>query len=135
MPGIFTSRLPVDRTPRSKEPAMSPEAFDAIYHRLQGHCPELLGLALIAGDGTLLLEGGRTVGDARLIGIVGAALARLGEHISEELGQCREQEIGIRCQEHRAWFYPLSGDRILMMVTPAAVVLSEACTALIWGRD
>ncbi|MGC9238791.1 MAG: hypothetical protein ACP5D5_03925 [Acidithiobacillus sp.] len=114
---------------------MSPEAFDALYHRLQEHCPELLGLALIAGDGTLLLEEGRTVGDPRLIGIVGAALARLGEHISEELGQCRRQEIGIRCQEHRALFYPLSGDRILMTVTPAAVILPEACTALIWGKD
>lgn len=114
---------------------MSPEAFNSLHQRLQSICPEILGLALIAGDGTLLLEGGRTVGDARLIGIAGAALARLAGHISDELGECREQEITIRCQQHRACFYPLSNDRILMVVTPAMVALSDACTALIWEMN
>jgi len=113
---------------------MTPQEFTALHGRLQSICPELLGLALIASDGTLLLESGRTVGDARLIGTAGAALARLAEHISAELGQCREQEIGIRCQQHRALFYPLDSDRVLMAVLPAEALLPEACTALIWGR-
>jgi len=97
---------------------MSPEAFYDFYAQLQTVAPELLGVAIISTDGVLLYQEGETVADNNLIGIAGAAVMRLAEHIGSGLEECPAQEITIRCQKHSAFFVPMTSELLAMVVLP-----------------
>ncbi len=95
-----------------------PERFNALYRRLQDLMPGLAGFALVAEDGSLLLDAGGLVTEPGIIGVTTAALAKLAVHITHELGECANMEICIRCAEHQAVFYPLPDREILLLVLP-----------------
>lgn len=102
----------------------NPERFFHIHDALQKIVPELLGLALVAGDGSLLLHAGDIVGDQRLIGTTSAALARLSDHIAGGLGECERPDICIHCQDHSAMFFPVADGELFLLVVPSALEVS-----------
>ncbi len=98
---------------------MNQDRFLALTAQIYGTCTEAKGVALISMDGAILYQEGETVADAGLIGIAGAAVLRLAEHIGTGLAECPTQEITIRCQHHAALFLPMSADTLLMVVLSA----------------
>ena len=98
---------------------MNQEMFDDLYAQLGAMSPEIQGAALISNEGVVLFQEGETVADENLIGIAGAAIMRLAEHISSGLAECPAQEIGIRCDGHTALFVPVGADALLMLVLSA----------------
>lgn len=97
----------------------NPDQFFTIEQEVRSALPDLIGIALIAADGSLLLHSGQLVSDARLIGATTAAICRLADHLASELGECDEPEICIRCREHRAIFYPLAEGETILLILPA----------------
>ncbi|MBE7563662.1 MULTISPECIES: hypothetical protein [Acidithiobacillus] len=100
---------------------MNQDLFADLYTQLLGLIPEILGVAWIADEGVILLQTGEMVADEPIIGIAGAALMRLAEHISAGLSECTTPEISIRCEQHTAFFVQADEHSILMLVLPAEV--------------
>ncbi len=98
---------------------MKQEQFLALTRQIRESSAQAKGVVLISMDGAILYQEGETVADAGLIGIAGAAVLRLAEHIGNGLAECPTQEITIRCQHHAALFLPLSADTLLMVVLSA----------------
>jgi len=98
---------------------MSPERFHDLTAQLRAASAQVEGTALISTDGAILYQEGETVADAGLIGIAGAAVMRLAEHIGSGLAECPAQEITIRCEKHAALFMPLGPGTLLMVVLSA----------------
>ena len=98
---------------------MNQNKFTDLCGQLMGMIPELSGVALIANEGTVLFEMGEIVADESIIGVAGAALMRLAEHISARLTECTAHEISIRCKQHAAFFVQAGEDAILMLALPA----------------
>jgi predicted regulator of Ras-like GTPase activity (Roadblock/LC7/MglB family) len=98
---------------------MSPEVFMDFYVQLQDSLPEMLGAALISNGGMLLYQEGEMIADSTLIGVAGAAVMQLAEHIASGLAECPAQEITIRCEKHAALFVPVTTETLLMLVLPA----------------
>ncbi|MHB1203483.1 MAG: roadblock/LC7 domain-containing protein [Acidithiobacillus sp.] len=98
---------------------MSPERFHDLTAQLHAASTQIQGAALISMDGAILYQEGEIVADAGLIGIAGAAVMRLAEHIGSGLAECPAQEITIRCEKHAALFMPM-GPNILLMVVLSA---------------
>lgn len=67
----------------------------------------------------MTFQKGETIADQNLIGIAGAAIMRLAEHISSGLVECPAQEISIRCDKHAALFVPVEAGALLMLVLSA----------------
>ena len=101
------------------------ERFFRIHDALQKIVPELLGLALVAGDGGFLLHAGDLVGDQRLIGSTTAALARLADHIAGGLGECEQPDICIHCRDHNALFFPVDSE-VFLLVIPSSLDMTIA---------
>ena len=99
------------------------ERFFRIHDALQKIVPELLGLALVAGDGGFLLHAGDLVGDQRLIGSTTAALARLADHIAGGLGECEQPDICIHCRDHIALFFPVASE-VFLLVVPSSLEMT-----------
>lgn len=98
---------------------MSPEAFYDFYVHLQTIVPEMIGVAIISTDGVILYQEGEIVADNSLIGVAGAAVMRLAEHIGSGLEECPAQEITISCKKHAALFVPMTSETLVMVVLPA----------------
>ena len=98
---------------------MSPEAFYNFYAKLQTTAPEMIGIAIISTDGDILYQEGEIVADNSLIGVSGAAVMRLAEHIGSGLEECPAQEITISCKKHAALFVPMTSETLVMVVLPA----------------
>ena len=101
------------------------ERFFRIQTALQKIISELLVVALIAEDGSLLLHAGENMSDQRLIGTATAALARLSDHISGSLGECDWSDFCIHCQDHSAMFFPVSDGEIFLLVVPSDLEASS----------
>ena len=93
--------------------------FDDLSAQLDAMSPEMPGAALISNEGTVIFQKGETIADQNLIGIAGAAMMRLAEHISSGLAECSAQEISVRCDRHTALFLPVGADALLMLVLSA----------------
>jgi len=93
--------------------------FDNLHTQLDAMSPEIKGSALISNEGVVIFQKGETIADQNLIGIAGAAIMRLAEHISSGLAECPAQEISIRCDKHAALFVPVEADALLMLVLSA----------------
>ncbi len=100
---------------------MNQNLFADLYAQLLGLIPEILGVAWIADEGVVLFQAGEVVADEPIIGVAGAALMRLAEHISAGLSECTAPEISIRCKQHTALFVQADENSILMLVLPAEV--------------
>ncbi|MHB1281532.1 MAG: roadblock/LC7 domain-containing protein [Acidithiobacillus sp.] len=98
---------------------MNQEMFNDLHAQLGAMSPELQGVALISNEGVVVFQAGETVADQSLIGVAGAAVMRLAEHISAGLAECTAQEISIRCNRHAALFVPVGADVLLMLVLSA----------------
>ena len=98
---------------------MNQEMFNDLHAQLCAMSPELQGVALISNEGVVVFQAGETVADQSLIGVAGAAVMRLAEHISAGLAECTAQEISIRCNRHAALFVPVGADVLLMLVLSA----------------
>lgn len=98
---------------------MSPEKFQELSTGIHAAAANVRGIALISSDGAILHYEGEKVADERLIGVAGAAVMRLAEHVGSGLAECATQEIIIRCEKHAALFLPQSADTLLMIVLPA----------------
>ncbi|MHB0872298.1 MAG: roadblock/LC7 domain-containing protein [Acidithiobacillus ferrooxidans] len=98
---------------------MNQDMFDDLNAQLDAMSPEIQGAALISNEGAVIFQKGETIADQRLIGIAGAAIMRLAEHISSGLAECPAQEISIRCDRHTALFMPVGADALLMLVLSA----------------
>ncbi|MDD2747185.1 MAG: hypothetical protein PHG39_06490 [Acidithiobacillus ferrooxidans] len=90
--------------------------FDDLNAQLDAMSPEIQGTALISNEGAVIFQEGETIVDQRLIGIAGAAIVRLAEHISSGLAECPAQEISIRCERYTSLFVPVGVDALLMLV-------------------
>ncbi|MCE5360545.1 hypothetical protein [Candidatus Igneacidithiobacillus taiwanensis] len=100
---------------------MKPEAFYDFCAQLQTVVPEMMGVALLSTDGSVLYQEGELVADIGLVGVAGAAVMRLAEHIGSGLEECPAQEITIRCKKHAALFAPMTADTMVMVVLPTGV--------------
>ena len=98
---------------------MNPEAFYDFCAQLQTVVPEMIGVATISTDGVILYQEGEIVADNSLIGVAGAAVMRLAEHIGSGLEECPTQEITISCKKHAALFVPMTSEILVMVVLPA----------------
>lgn len=98
---------------------LNQDMFDDLYAQLGAISPEMQGAALISNEGAVIFQEGETIVDQHLIGIAGAAIMRLAEHISSGLAECPAQEISIRCDRHTALFVPVGADALLMLVLSA----------------
>ncbi|MCL4527685.1 MAG: hypothetical protein M1492_14830 [Gammaproteobacteria bacterium] len=98
---------------------MNQDMFDDLSAQLDAMSPEIQGAALISNEGAVIFQKGETIADQRLIGIAGAAIMRLAEHISSGLAECLAQEISIRCDRHTALFVPVGAVAFLMLVLSA----------------
>ena len=98
---------------------MNQDMFDDLNAQLDAMSPEIQGAALISNEGAVIFQKGETIADQRLIGIAGAAIMRLAEHISSGLAEYPAQEISIRCDRHAALFVPVGPDALLMLVLSA----------------
>jgi len=98
---------------------LNQEMFNDLYAQLGAMSPEIQGVALISNEGVVIFQEGETVADQSLIGVAGAAVMRLAEHISAGLAECTAQEISIRCNRHAALFVPVGADVLLMLVLSA----------------
>ncbi|MBE7567724.1 hypothetical protein HER14_14350 [Acidithiobacillus thiooxidans] len=103
--------------------------------------PDIQGVALITNEGTVLFQTDKTVADETIIGVAGAAVMRLAEHISAGLAECNTQEITIRCHRHAAFFAAAGADTLLMLVLPAdtdtrplAGMLASLSNALFYNK-
>jgi predicted regulator of Ras-like GTPase activity (Roadblock/LC7/MglB family) len=97
---------------------MSPEAFYALHAQLQAVAPEMTGVAVIFTEGVTLYQEGEMVVDPGLIGVAGAAVMRLAEHIGSGLDECSAQEITFRCARHAALLLPVTAETLVMVVLP-----------------
>ncbi|MDR7926860.1 roadblock/LC7 domain-containing protein [Acidithiobacillus thiooxidans] len=120
---------------------MNLEQFEDLYAQLIALTPDIQGVALIANEGTVLFQTGETVADETIIGVAGAAVMRLAEHISAGLAECNTQEITIRCHRHAAFFAAAGADTLLMLVLPAdtdtrplAGMLASLSNALFYNK-
>ncbi|WP_226831038.1 MULTISPECIES: hypothetical protein [Acidithiobacillus] len=89
----------------------------------------------------MLFQTDKTVADETIIGVAGAAVMRLAEHISAGLAECNTQEITIRCHRHAAFFAAAGADTLLMLVLPAdtdtrplAGMLASLSNALFYNK-
>ncbi|AEM47241.1 hypothetical protein Acife_1074 [Acidithiobacillus ferrivorans SS3] len=98
---------------------MNQDMFDDLNAQLHVMSPEIHGAALISNEGAVIFQEGETVADQSIIGIAGAAVMRLAEHISAGLAECPVQEISVRCDRHAALFVPVGADALLMLVLSA----------------
>ena len=98
---------------------MNQGMFDDLNAQLDAMSPEIQGAALISNEGAVIFQEGETIADQRLIGIAGAAIMRIAEHISSGLAECPAQEISVRCDRHTALFMPVGADALLMLVLSA----------------
>ncbi|WP_308389025.1 roadblock/LC7 domain-containing protein [Acidithiobacillus sp. AMEEHan] len=98
---------------------MNPERFQKLSTKIHAAVASVRSIAVISSDGAILHYAGEKVADERLIGVAGAAVMRLAEHVGSGLAECATQEIIIRCQDHAALFLPQSADTLLMIVLPA----------------
>ncbi len=64
---------------------MNLQQFEDLYAQLIALTPDIQGVSLIANEGTVLFQTGETVADETIIGVAGAAVMRLAEHISAGL--------------------------------------------------
>lgn len=95
---------------------MHEHEFNTLYEKLCDARPGIQGAALVSNDGMVLFQKGSTVANDHLIGVAGAAIIQLSEHINAGLSECNTQDITIRCQKHAAFFSPLDEHTILMLV-------------------
>lgn len=86
---------------------MNQDMFDDLNAQLDAMSPEIQGAALISNEGAVIFQKGEMIADQSLVGIAGAAVMRLAEHIGSGLTECPAQEIGIRCDRHTALFVPV----------------------------
>jgi predicted regulator of Ras-like GTPase activity (Roadblock/LC7/MglB family) len=97
---------------------MSPEAFYDLLAQLQAVAPEMTGVAVISTEGVTLYQEGEMMVDSGLIGVAGAAVMRLAEHIGSGLDECPAQEITFRCARHAALLLPVTAETLVMVVLP-----------------
>lgn len=89
--------------------------------KLRNSISEIIGLAIFSEDGSILYHEGDLVADIKLVGVAGAAIMHLAEHIGSELQECQNQEIIIRCEKHEAFFVSITENIMLMVILPKEI--------------
>ncbi len=97
---------------------MNQTIFENFYAQLLAMTPDIQGVALISNEGVVLFQTGATIADETIIGVAGAAVMRLAEHIGAGLAECVTQAVTIRCSRHAAFFAAADTESLLMLVLP-----------------